>query len=239
MSGTERTELVRDEDHEFFERELASFVPERVFDAHAHLWHNDFSACKNPKWMPEGVGYDEYRQMTECLHPGRDVGAFFLAKPLVKKKEQTLQASEWIGKYVNAGPNCRGAFAVKPEDDPEWVRELYQFAVRPTIGFYFHVPLGVALDRILSGRPEMKWYEAGMDLGLAEDEYESFKLFQARILEQYDRMADEFGLTVIDGTLSIGAQQKQVRELVEPHLDGVLHRPEDAWTAARLDMSEE
>ena len=36
-----------------------------------------------------------------------------------------------------------------------------------------------------------------------------------------------------------GAQQKQVRELVEPHLDGVLHRPEDAWTAARLDMSEE
>ena len=111
--------------------------------------------------------------------------------------------------------------------DPAWIRQLYSFAVRPTVGFYFRVPLEVALDRILSGRPELKYYEAGMDLGLADDVVESFKLFQARILQEYDRIVEEFNLTVIDGTLPIGVQQQQVREIVEPFLDGLLPRPDD------------
>jgi dTMP kinase len=116
--------------------------------------------------------------------------------------------------------------------DPAWVRELYSFAVRPTVGFYFRVPLEVALDRILSGRPELKWYEAGMDLGLSDDIFESFKLFQARILEEYERVVEEFGLTVIDGTLPIGVQQRQVREIVEPYLDDILPRPDDGTVGA-------
>ncbi len=112
--------------------------------------------------------------------------------------------------------------------DPEWVRKLYSDAVQPTVAFYFKVPLEVALERILAGRPELKYYEAGLDLGLADDPYESFKLFQARILEQYDRMIDEFNLTVIDGTLPISEQQAQVRAIVKPHLADLLKRPQDA-----------
>jgi len=34
---------------------------------------------------------------------------------------------------------------------------------------------------ILSGRPKLKYYEAGMDLGMSYDRAESFRLFQARI----------------------------------------------------------
>jgi len=113
--------------------------------------------------------------------------------------------------------------------DPQWVRDIYSFACEPAVAFYFRVPLEVALDRILTGRPELKWYEAGMDLGLSEDPYESFKLFQARILEQYDQMVDEFGLQVIDGTLPISEQQAQVRRIVEPHLGTLLRRPDDVF----------
>ncbi len=109
---------------------------------------------------------------------------------------------------------------------PQWVRELYSFAVKPTVAFYFRVPLEVALDRILSGRPELKWYEAGMDLGLSEDPYKSFELFQGRILQEYDKMVEEFGFEVIDATQPIAAQQAQVREIVSRHLDGCLKRPE-------------
>jgi dTMP kinase len=112
--------------------------------------------------------------------------------------------------------------------DPAWVRELYSFAVRPTVGFYFRVPLEVALERILSGRPELKWYEAGLDLGLSDDPEESFSLFQAKILEQYERAATEFNLTIIDGTLPIGEQQRRMRDIVKPHLEGLLRRPEGA-----------
>src|SRR5499433_4048191 len=77
-----------------------------------------------------------------------------------------------------------------------WVRNLYSFATRPNLSFYFRVPLDVALGRILGGRDAIKYYEAGMDLGLSHDVEESFRLFQARIIEEYEKMVDESGLVV-------------------------------------------
>ena len=53
--------------------------------------------------------------------------------------------------------------------DSNWLRELYHFAVKPTVAFYFRVPLEVAMNRLLSGRAGFKFYEAGMDLGIHED----------------------------------------------------------------------
>jgi len=104
---------------------------------------------------------------------------------------------------------------------PKWVRELYRFAVKPTIAFYFRVPLKVALGRILWGRADLKFYEAGMDLALSEDIEESFEIFQGRIIEKYEEMIKEFGLTVIDATRSIEEQQAEVRTLVARKLDGL------------------
>jgi dTMP kinase len=109
--------------------------------------------------------------------------------------------------------------------DEGYVRRLYRFAPKPTVAFYFRVPLDEALNRILAGRPELKYYEAGMDLGLSEDPYKSFELFQGRILEQYDAMVPECGLHVIDATLPITQQQALVRQAVAPHLKNVLKRP--------------
>ncbi len=105
--------------------------------------------------------------------------------------------------------------------DKEWVRELYHFAVKPTVAFYYRVPLEVSLNRILSGRTELKYYEAGMDLGLSNDPRESFKLFQQRIVSEYEQMTPEFGLTVMDATLPIPEQQRQMREIIRPYLQGV------------------
>src|SRR6266850_8520774 len=69
---------------------------------------------------------------------------------------------------------------------PRWVRSLYRFAVVPTQTFYFRVPIEVALERILSARPKLKYYEAGMDMGLHPDIEESYTRFQSRILEEYE-----------------------------------------------------
>ncbi len=102
--------------------------------------------------------------------------------------------------------------------DPKWVRELYGYAVKPTTAFYFRVPLDVAIRRILDGRAGLKFYEAGLDLGLSEDEEESFALFQGRILEEYEKMVPEFDLTVIDATLPIEDQQSTMRQVVKAKL---------------------
>ena len=101
---------------------------------------------------------------------------------------------------------------------PRWVRHLYRFAASPTVAFYFRVPLDVALDRIVMGRPDLKYYEAGLDIGLSADPLESFKLFQARIIDEYERMVDEFELTVMDATKTIEEQQRQMRSIVKKFL---------------------
>lgn len=98
--------------------------------------------------------------------------------------------------------------------DPKWVRNLYSFALRPNLAFYFRTPLDVALSRILGGRDALKYYEAGMDLKLSRDVEESFRVFQGRILAEYEEMAEEMGFHVIDATQSIEDQQRQMRAVV-------------------------
>lgn len=99
-----------------------------------------------------------------------------------------------------------------------WVRNLYRFAIQPDLAFYFRVPLDVALGRILGGRDALKYYEAGMDLGLARDVEESFRIFQGRILDEYEGMAEEMGFHIIDATLSIEQQQRRMRDIVMQNL---------------------
>ena len=102
--------------------------------------------------------------------------------------------------------------------DPKWVRELYSYAVKPTVMFYFRVPLEVAMKRLMNGRNGFKYYEAGMDLELSEDPEESFQMFQGRIIEEYDKMVPEFELTVVDATLPIEVEQAQMRQVVKSKL---------------------
>jgi dTMP kinase len=96
----------------------------------------------------------------------------------------------------------------------QWICKVYSFAVKPDIIFYFKVPIDIAADRILSGRPKLKYYEAGMDLNLSNDPYESYRIFQSRIIDEYESMIDPEGFTVIDGTTGIEEQQAAVRERV-------------------------
>ena len=111
--------------------------------------------------------------------------------------------------------------------DADYVRRIYRFAPKPSAAFYFRVPLDEAMRRILTGRPELKFYEAGMDLGLSDDPVESFRLFQGRILDEYDRIIPEFDLSVLDATRPLSDQQRQVREFVRPLLAGCLRSPDE------------
>jgi dTMP kinase len=103
--------------------------------------------------------------------------------------------------------------------DRRWVRDLYSFAVRPDLALYFRVPIDVSLDRLMARRVKLKFYEAGMDMGWSLSAPESFRLFQGKVLDEYDRLVDEFGLSVIDASLAITDQQQLVRSLVSRQLE--------------------
>ena len=48
----------------------------------------------------------------------------------------------------------------------------------------------------------------------------AFGCFKGRIIEEYEKMVDEFGLVVIDATRSIEEQQAEVRRIVSDALTG-------------------
>jgi len=100
-----------------------------------------------------------------------------------------------------------------------WVRGLYSFAPLPDLTFFFRADLDVSLQRILTGRPQLKYFEAGMDLKLAGDTETSFRLFQGRLLTEYDAMSREFQFRLINANPPIEAQQTEVRRLVAAALD--------------------
>src|SRR5213079_759648 len=102
---------------------------------------------------------------------------------------------------------------------PKWVRGIYSFAALPDLTFFFKADLEVSLQRILDGRPKLKFFEAGMDLRLSADPYESFRIFQGRILEQYLAMSTEFNFNVIDANQRVEIQQGIVRQLVSQRIE--------------------
>jgi dTMP kinase len=109
--------------------------------------------------------------------------------------------------------------------DRRWVRELYSFAVKPDLAVYFRVPIEVSTDRLLARRVKLKFYEAGMDMGWSPNLVDSFKMFQGKVLDEYDRLVDEFDLSVVNATGSITDQQRTFRKLISQHLQ--IEEPND------------
>lgn len=103
--------------------------------------------------------------------------------------------------------------------DRQWLRRLYSFARTPDLTLFFVAPLETALARILDGRPRLKHYEAGMDLGLSPDPVESFRVFQGRIYEEYCRMAEEFRFVTVNSGQLPEAIHREVRQLVRRRID--------------------
>ncbi len=121
MNASPQSRPAAEVDRLFFERELASFVPDRIYDAHCHLWSADHYRAPFGD-LPENVGAREYFALIDQLHPGREVSALFI--PMPSKRELMPLANAWIAKETAAAPrSCRGSYFVKPEDDPEQVRE--------------------------------------------------------------------------------------------------------------------
>lgn len=106
---------------------------------------------------------------------------------------------------------------------PVWIRRLYDFAPEPDIIFYLKMPVEALLKRIIA-TSGLDYYESGRDIGLSTDFYESFKIYQRRILEEYSKMEKEYGFESIDGTLEIEAIQNKLRKITRDVMDSGVFR---------------
>jgi dTMP kinase len=81
--------------------------------------------------------------------------------------------------------------------DPQRLRKVYGFALVPDLVLYLKADMPSIISRIVYGRGFNFW-EAGMDIHLADNLYDSFCVYQTRMIEQFDEMANEFGFTTVD-----------------------------------------
>lgn len=107
------------------------------------------------------------------------------------------------------------AFArdVARDVDKKWVRNMYNFAIKPDLTVYYEVSAKISLERLCQNR-QPKFYEAGMDLQLSNNPYKSYMLFQNRVIEQYKNMVDEYNLVKIDAVETIHQKQAYLRKIV-------------------------
>jgi glutamate-1-semialdehyde 2,1-aminomutase len=122
---------VNEEDHDFFRREIDSFLPRRIFDAHCHLYRKaDFTtmpplaACG-----PEIAGWECFSRHMSAITPGREYDALCFPFPAVGL--DVAGANEFLARELAAQPALRGAMMTVPGMDPEFVRESvrrYRFA---------------------------------------------------------------------------------------------------------------
>lgn len=84
--------------------------------------------------------------------------------------------------------------------DPIWARKVYGFALKPDLIFYLKAEVQTLVTRMVHGRGFDYW-ESGMDIRCADNLYDSFMVYQARLIQQFDQMAAEFGFITIDASL--------------------------------------
>src|SRR5213593_1785435 len=77
--------------------------------------------------------------------------------------------------------------------DPQWVKRVYEFALKPDIVMYLRATVDELVTRVMQTSGCFTYWESGMDLRLGEDLYDSFVAYQTRLLTVFDRMSDEYG----------------------------------------------
>ena len=83
--------------------------------------------------------------------------------------------------------------------DPDWIKKVFAFALRPDAVFYLRIDVPELVPRVLASGGFDYW-ESGMDLPMGEDLYESFIRYQKRVIEELDALAREYDFHTIDAT---------------------------------------
>jgi dTMP kinase len=98
--------------------------------------------------------------------------------------------------------------------DMDRIEKCYSFALEPDLTLYFKVSPDVSLSRINKGREQLKFYEAGLDMNLSKDPFESYLILQGRQREIYDGLTRSGRMIEVDADRTIPEVLRSVREII-------------------------
>jgi len=98
--------------------------------------------------------------------------------------------------------------------DPNWIRSVFGFALVPDLTLYLKIGADTLIPRMLQSRG-IDYWEAGMDMNLGTDLFESFRRYQQRLIREYNKLSREFGFVSLDASLTVEQIQTRIRRRVQ------------------------
>jgi len=101
-----------------------------------------------------------------------------------------------------------------------WSHDLFGFAVKPDLVFYLDVPPEDLFHRVFQKYGSLDYYESGADMGLSDDLFESFVLYQKGIAKEFKLMEAKYGIVRIDGGRPITEVNADLQKRIDDYLRG-------------------
>ncbi len=99
-----------------------------------------------------------------------------------------------------------------------WSHQLFGFAIVPDLVFYLDVDPNELVHRVFQKNMFLDYYESGADMGLSDDMYESFIIYQHMIAKEFRTMQKRYNLVLVDGNRSI----PEINIDLQKRIDGFL-----------------
>ena len=114
---------VTDFDREIWADELEDFVPEKVFDAHCHLWDEKLAGRNEDinSALRLNIDYRKLYDLSAEIFPDRELGFLLLPTPLAKM--DTVKCNIFMGEQAALSPHHTASAIATPDMTAEYLAE--------------------------------------------------------------------------------------------------------------------
>jgi dTMP kinase len=99
-----------------------------------------------------------------------------------------------------------------------WSHDLFGFAIKPDLVFYLDVPPEELFHRVFQKYGSLDYYESGADMGLSDDLFESFVLYQRGVAKEFKLMEEKYGILRIDGGRPVDQVNMDLQSRIDRYL---------------------
>jgi dTMP kinase len=110
------------------------------------------------------------------------------------------------------------ARAIVRRADPDWIKRVYSFSLKPDAVFYLRIGVEDLVPRVLASGGFDYW-ESGMDIPMGSDLYESFINYQTHMIQELDQLSREYLFQTIDATRPVEDISRELCERVADLLE--------------------
>ncbi|HEX6068126.1 MAG TPA: thymidylate kinase [Nitrososphaera sp.] len=102
-----------------------------------------------------------------------------------------------------------------------WSHNLFSFALVPDLVFYLDVEPEELVHRVFQKNAYLDYYESGTDMGLSDDMFESFLIYQGMIAKEFRRMKKRYNLVIINGNRPVPEINADLQKRIDSFLASV------------------